>query len=83
MPKRNAAYLKQSHDFTGSQNDPRGLLSGEREREGGGGGGGGKCRLGWGENGRNVSLRRDSGSSSLDSHLGMNEKVPHRWSADL
>lgn len=33
LPTRNAAYLKQSHDFTGSQNDPRGLLSGERERE--------------------------------------------------
>lgn len=33
LPIRNAAYLKQSHDFTGSQNDPRGLLSGERERK--------------------------------------------------
>ena len=83
LPKRNAAYLKQSHDFTGSQNDPRGLLSGEREREGGGEERERYCRIVWVENEQNVSLRRDSGSSSLDSHLGMNEKVPHRWSADL
>lgn len=31
---KDAANLRQSHDFTGSQNDPRGSLGGERGRDG-------------------------------------------------
>lgn len=33
LPRRDAAYLRQSHDFTGSQNGPRGSPGRERERE--------------------------------------------------
>ena len=32
LPRREAAYLRQSHDFTGSQNGPRGSPGRERER---------------------------------------------------